>query len=238
MNNNIINQLVHYLTQGWQNPLPGMGQAAKQGEQNLYNTYWKQTPPNMSKLQGLQMLPTPTPSNVAGNGKWKVYGQLPNSQVTQAPPQMPTQAPKQVMGAQTQQMSPHDQQAIAIFQQYGISPQVGLSILQAEGGRIGTNNPGNINATDANPTGAYNYATPQAGLAGAAKTMRALLDKQGIKSNDPNVQLQGIESGGYAGDPKTWRQRSIATGGAGKQHPSWSSFVKATPQWNSFGGQQ
>lgn len=229
MNNNILQQLVHYLTSGWQNPLSGMGQTFQHTGKNLQNEYWGAPKPTV----------TPTPDNhITINSPWKVYPSLPAQQPTGAPTQMP-QMP-QVMAAQISQVPPYDQQAIAIFQQYGISPQVGLSILQAEGGRIGSNNPGNINATDSNPTGAYNYATPQAGLHGAAKTMRALLDKQGIKSNDPNVQLQGIEQGGYAGDPKTWRQRSISTGGAGKQYPSWSSFVKATPHWSKWeqGGTQ
>jgi hypothetical protein len=236
MNNNIIQQLVHFLTNGWQNPLPGMGKTFQQTGQNLQNTYWGQTPKPTA-------IPTPTP-HVTVNSPWQVVNtanlpkQMPTSMPT--PTQIPPQMPQQTLGAQTSQLSSYEQQAAAIFQQYGINPQVGLSILKAEGGRIGTNNPGNINATDSNPTGAYNYATPQAGLHGAAQTMRRLLDKQGIKSNDPNMQLQGIEQGGYAGDPKTWRQRSIATGGAGKQYPSWSSFVKATPVWNTWsqGGHQ
>lgn len=218
MNNNIITQLINYLTHGWQNPLPAMGQTANQTGQQLYNTFWGQPPAT----------PTPTPHQFI-NSPWKSYGQLPAT----LPSATPTSTPNsQVLGSQTV-----DQQRKAVFQKYGIAPAVAFGIGQAEGGRIGQNNQYNLNATDANPTGAYNYQSPQQGWEAAAQTMRHILDKQGVKTNDPNVQIEALEKGGYAGDPTTWKQRSLATGGAGKQYNRWSDFVKATNGWQRWVGQ-
>jgi hypothetical protein len=108
--------------------------------------------------------------------------------------------------------------------------QVISGIVQAEGGRIGKNNPANINATDSNPNGAYNYPSPEAGI----QALTDLLSKNPRYAkayalrNDPPAMVKAIQDAGYAGDPKTWRQRSIATGGAGKTFPTWADFVMAT----------
>jgi hypothetical protein len=137
----------------------------------------------------------------------------------------------------TPQLNEFERPTLPVFQQYGVSPAVAYGIAAAEGGRIGQHNIWNINATDSNPNGATNYGSVQQAAEGAARLISHMLQAKGINSTDPNVQLQAVEDAGYAGDPRTWRQRSASTGGAGKTYNSWSQFVKSTPAWQRWTSQ-
>ena len=46
--------------------------------------------------------------------------------------------------------------------------------------------------------------------------------------------LKGIRDAGFAGDPKTWKARSIAQKGAGQFFDTWDEFIRniqATRKW-------
>lgn len=170
----------------------------------------------------------------------------PTTAPTQRPTTMPTSQPA-ILGARSnpvvspQQPAPttdFEQATLPVFHQYGVSPAVAYGIAAAEGGKIGQNNIWNINATDSNPQGATNYGNVQQAAQGAAQLIQRMLQARGVASADPNVQLQAVEQSGYAGDPRTWQQRSASTGGAGRQFRSWSDFVKSTPAWRKWIGQQ
>ncbi len=171
----------------------------------------------------------------------------PTPQPTAMPTATPTPNPIQqiasniLKGAQTaisdlrpqqQAQTPQDpnQLVTPIFKQYGIAPQVALAVKQAEGGQ---RNAWDIGANDSNPNGAPVVTDPAAAATLAAKAMRKLLDAQHITSTDPNVQLNALEKH-YAGDPATWKKRSIEQGGAGKYFNSWADFVKATSNWKKY----
>lgn len=121
------------------------------------------------------------------------------------------------------------------FQKMGVHPAVAYGIAQAEGGRIGKNNIWNLNAVDSNPNLAYNYDSPEAAATDAAKLILKMMGVNGPISN-PSEAIEVIQNAGYAGDPKTWKQRSIDTGGAGINFDSWADFVRATQKYKKWGG--
>lgn len=120
-----------------------------------------------------------------------------------------------------------------ILSSYEIPLPVFYGMRDAEGGVIGSNNPMNIGAFDSNPTAAVNYPTPEEGIEAFARLISG--DKRYEKAyklrNNPEAMLQAIMDAGYAGDPKTWKQRSIDTKGAGSTYDTYSEFVKDTPGW-------
>lgn len=152
-------------------------------------------------------------------------------------PLQPTPTPTpEVLGAQTQEPRSLEELIIDVMNRNKIPAPVGLGIAHAEGGRIGDNNPFNINATDSNPGGATDYATPEAGVQGFADLINKnpRYQKATQLRDDPDAMLRAIQDAGYAGDPQTWRQRSIDTGGAGKTYPTWADFIKATRGFQDY----
>jgi hypothetical protein len=120
-----------------------------------------------------------------------------------------------------------------ILSQYQIPPSVFYGMRDAEGGKIGANNPMNIGAFDSNPQNAANYNSPEAGIEAFAKLIaqNPRYAEAYAQRNNPDVMLQAIMDAGYAGDPSTWKQRSASTGGAGKTYDTYAEFVKNTPGW-------
>lgn len=120
-----------------------------------------------------------------------------------------------------------EKMALPIVNEAGIHPAVAFGMANAEGGKIGSNNVYNINAVDSNPQAAHDYATPEDGV--RAFTTLISEDPRYSKAfaarKDATKMLREIEAAGYAGDPKTWKSRSKATGGAGKTYNKWSDFV-------------
>lgn len=127
-----------------------------------------------------------------------------------------------------------ESRTLPTFKQHKVHPSIAYGIASAEGGKIGDYNVWNMNATDANPQGAYNYDSYEAAATDAAKLMVKMIDKMEAQGATPEEQLVAIQNAGYAGDPKTWKQRSIDTGGAGIHYDSWSDFVKATKGWKKW----
>lgn len=132
--------------------------------------------------------------------------------------------------------------AMPILQKYGIPPEVAFGMRDAEGGKIGANNVYNIGAVDSKPTAAANYVSPQEGVEAYAKLLSGkyqlangqfdtrYLPAYELRSN-PVAMLRKIVELGYAGDPATWKQRSMATGGAGQYYDNYRDFVMDTPGW-------
>lgn len=120
-----------------------------------------------------------------------------------------------------------------ILAKYALPLPLFYGMRDAEGGVIGQNNVMNMNATDSNPSGAYDYPTPEAGIEDWARTIAESprYSKAYQVRQDPVAMLEQIALAGYAGDPKTWKQRSIAQGGAGKTYDTYPQFVMDTPGW-------
>lgn len=193
-------------------------------------------PPVAPQQQGVmgamaQRFATPQPTTPA-----------PTAQPLLQPSPTPTThwyTPEEAGAVPTPELNQLEQSTLDIFKKHGINPAVAYGIAQAEGGKIGNHNVWNINATDSNPNGAFDYGSHQQAAEGAAQLIRSMLDKQGVKGNDPVAQIKAIEASGYAGDPKTWQHRSASTGGAGKNGvKNWSDFVKSTNAWKKWADQQ
>ena len=143
---------------------------------------------------------------------------------------------------------PTDYEALTMqtFDNHQIPREVAFGIAGAENGRI---NKFNIGAVDSNPGAAKVYDSNLAAATSAAKMLSGKANsefygnrKRGkndfkkayeLKS-DPIAMLKAIEAAGFAGDPLTWKDRSIATGGAGKYYDSWSDFIMNTPAWKKW----
>lgn len=177
--------------------------------------------PNLPHFQ----MPNLAPQHVMARGNYV----SPLPRYTPTPTATPTPAPMP-------NMNELERRTLPTFQQYGIHPAVAFGTAQAEGGRIGTNNKWNINAIDSNPGLAYDYPSLEAAATSAAQLMQNLINKYHGGST-PEGQLRALVTH-FAGDPATWKQRSIATGGAGKYFDSWDQFVKATnayKKWMNYG---
>jgi hypothetical protein len=127
-----------------------------------------------------------------------------------------------------------ERRTIQTFDNHKIPRSVAYGMAQAEGGVIGNNNKWNINAVDSNPNLATDFPSVEAAATSAAKLMQSMIVKKGAINKKPDEQLKAIEDAGYAGDPKTWKQRSASTGGAGKYYNSWGEFVKNTPAYRKW----
>jgi hypothetical protein len=163
---------------------------------------------------------------------------------------VPVPSPRAAMPTIPSSLSEIEQRTLPTFQQYGIPPAVAYGIAGAEGGKIGSNNIYNLGAYDSNPQNAFHYDSPEAAATASAKLLSGryelgtpgsgkfdtrYLDAYKL-SNDPVATLHAIYQAGYAGDPKTWKARSIATGGAGKYFDDWDEFVRSTPAWKKWFG--
>jgi hypothetical protein len=140
------------------------------------------------------------------------------------------------------------------FKNYEIPPQVAYGIATGEGGKIGSNNLYNIGAHDSNPDNAVNYDSQEQAATAAAKLLSGTFRKDDPvngpldtryldawnKRQIPVEMLRAIEEAGYAGDPKTWKQRSIEQGkksgvrGAGEIYDKWSNYIMDTEGWNRW----
>lgn len=129
-----------------------------------------------------------------------------------------------------------EKNTLPIFNKYQIPPAVAYGMRDAEGGNIGSNNAWNINATDSNPQGAYNYDSPEAGAEAYARLIAKdpLYAKAYAARNNPDKMLEEIANAGYAGDPATWKQRSASTGGAGKHFDKYVDFIKGTNGYKRY----
>ncbi len=169
--------------------------------------------------------------------------------------QLEQQRPRAVLGAQTPEVPPvlpeptpdiepeptptpttFEQLVTDVMSRNQIPAPVGLGIAQAEGGRIGSNNPFNINAVDSNPDAAFDYPTPEAGVQAFADLITKNPRYAGALQHrdNPDQMIEAIQNAGYAGDPKTWKQRSMSTGGAGKNFDQWADFVRSTKGYGRY----
>lgn len=129
-----------------------------------------------------------------------------------------------------------EKKALPILSKYQIPAAVAFGMRDAEGGKIGSHNVFNINAVDSNPSAAFNYNSPEAGIEAYAKLIAEdpRYSKAYAKRNDPDAMIEEITNAGYAGDPRTWKKRSVSTGGAGKMFDSYADFVRNTPGFNRY----
>lgn len=145
-------------------------------------------------------------------------------------------------------LTPMEKATMETFKQYGIPWQVAYGIAGGENGHI---NHFNLGAVDSNPNAAVPFASALHEATAAARFLSGQADtsfygnkaagKQAFlnaysKRQDPAAMLQAVRDAGYAGDPVTWKQRSIDAGGAGRDFDTWDSFIKATPAWKKWDG--
>lgn len=211
--------------------LQAMGQIHDDPRQKKGFTYTGLLKPTIAPKQSFTMIskgasPSPSPSSSPS----------PTPSPTKMP--LPTATPTFSPGS-------FEQIAAPILKKYGIPLEVGFGMRDAEGGKIGAHNVYNIGAVDSNPTNAANYISPEQGveayaklLSGKYKLANGQYDTRYIPAynlrNNPEEMLKLIMQLGYAGDPKTWKQRSIDTGGAGKIYDSYAQFVMNTPGWKKY----
>lgn len=151
----------------------------------------------------------------------------------QAPVPSPTLAPD---------ATDFEKTALPILNQYGIPPSVAFGMRDAEGGKIGANNVFNINAVDSNPDAATNFATPEEGVRAFAQllTTNPRYSQAYQDRGDIRKMIEDIQNAGFAGDPSTWRQRSIQQArqmgkqGAGELYKNYAQFVQNTPGWQKY----
>lgn len=142
-------------------------------------------------------------------------------------------------------MTSYEQLTAPTFDKYGVPRAVAFGMGDAEGGKI---NRFNIGATDSNPQNAVRYPDELSEATGAAKMLSGKAEstfygngergrqqfEDAMKQNTLDEIMAAIRDAGYAGDPATWKQRSIDTGGAGKYYDTWDEFVKATRGYKKF----
>jgi len=146
----------------------------------------------------------------------------------------------------TPQTDSFEARTLPTFDKYKIPREVAYGIAAAENGKI---NKFNIGAVDSNPQNAVKYQDVESAATSAAKLLSGTAEdtfygngakgkeafrKAYMMKGDPIAMLKAIQDAGYAGDPKTWKARSIATGGAGKHFNSWSEFVRQTPAYKKW----
>jgi len=172
--------------------------------------------------------PTPTPSR-------------PSPTPTPSPRPKPTRIPTPV----PKKLNDYERLTLETFRKLGIPEEVAYGIAAAENGY---NNRFNLGAVDSNPSAAP-IQPDLANATAAAKFLsgRLPVDEYGngalgkkafeeayTKRDNPIDYLLAIMNAGFAGDPATWKERSIATGGAGQHYDTWDEFVRATPAWKKW----
>lgn len=142
-------------------------------------------------------------------------------------------------------MTQYEKDTLPTVQKWGVPPPVFYGIRNAEGGKI---NGFNLGAVDSNPGNAMTFDNILAEATAAARVLSgnatpitypnreqgAQNFQNAVKQRTPEEVIRAIQDAGYAGDPATWRARSIASGGAGINFPTWSDFVMATPGWRRW----
>jgi len=147
----------------------------------------------------------------------------------------------------TQQPNPTNYEDLTLetFNNYGIPPQVAYALAAGENG---PRNRFNIGAHDGNPqnapvwddlTSATKSAKMLSGTAnsefyGAGEKGKQAFANAYALREDPEEMLAGIRDAGFAGDPATWKARSIAQNGAGKNFDTWDEFIMNTPAWRRW----
>jgi len=142
-------------------------------------------------------------------------------------------------------MTDYENKTVETYDQYEIPREVIYGMIQAEGGRIGSNNVLNIGAYDSDPSKAINYDSQEKSATASAKLLSGTFRKESGKiddrykeawenRDDPVKMIKLIEQSGFAGDPKTWKERSANSGGAGLTYDSWSEFVMDTEAWHKW----
>lgn len=163
----------------------------------------------------------------------------PSPTITPSPTPTPTPAPN--FG----EMTEFEKLTADTFDKYKVPRAVAFGIAAAEGGK---RNKFNIGAVDANPGRApvwddLETATKAAKLLsgtanpefyGNGEVGKLAYGKAYEQRASPSAMLKLIEEAGYAGDPRTWKARSKASGGAGNIYSSWSDFIMDTPAWKKW----
>lgn len=165
---------------------------------------------------------------------------FPSPTVTSTPTSTPTPTPMP-----TPVPDEYEKMTMETFDKYEIPRSVAYGIGKAEGG---VRNRFNIGAHDSNPTGApiwgeLETATKAAKMLsgtanpefyGAGEKGKKLFRKAFEQRANPEKMLELIRDAGYAGDPKTWKSRSLAEGGAGKYYDTWDEFVRDTDPYKKW----
>ena len=174
----------------------------------------------------------------------KYAGAAPTASPTAVPTQVPTVAPTAGVAPTASPTQPDTSDGYVvppnpvgeILAKYHIPDPIFYGMRQAEGGNIGKNNPMNLGAPDSAPQNAFNYDSPEAGIEAFARLIAT--DPRYAKAialnNNPKAMLEEIVRAGYAGDPSTWKQRSIEQGGAGKYFDTYQDFVMSLDGWRDY----
>jgi hypothetical protein len=142
-------------------------------------------------------------------------------------------------------MTDYERLTAETFDKYEIPRAVAFGMAGAENG---TRNRFNIGAWDSNPNNAMiqddlsNATSAAKMLSGQADTSfygngeagKQAYAKAYAQRKNAAKMLQMIRDAAFAGDPKTWKQRSIEQGGAGQFYDSWDEFIKNTPAWRKW----
>lgn len=150
-------------------------------------------------------------------------------------------------------MTKKEEATVETFDKYEIPREVIYGMSQAETGSgertVGSNNIINIGSYDKDPRGnTIHYKSLEEASTASAKLLSGVFTKANGKvdtrykeawenRDDPVKMLKLIEKAGFAGDPKTWKARSIdqdPKNGAGLYFDSWSDFVMATKGWKRW----
>lgn len=144
----------------------------------------------------------------------------------------------------TPEMTAYEKMTAPTFDQYKVPRAVAFGV---GAGENGSNNRFNIGAGDSRVALAPKWdeltaATKAAklfsgkanpGFYGNGETGRQQFEAAN-NLGTPSAVLHGIQQAGFAGDPNTWKARSVATGGAGTIYNSWEDFIMATPAWKKW----
>ena len=139
---------------------------------------------------------------------------------------------------------------VETFDNNQVPREVAFGIMQAEGGKI---NRFNLGATDKNPKGAIKFKDQASEATAAAQFLsgqapvtmygnrqkgKEAFAKAWSNRSDPVKMLEIIQNEGkYAGDPATWKKRSIEQdpkNGAGLYYDSWMDYIMHTSSWNRW----
>lgn len=204
------------------------------------------TPTPIQKQKTTQMYSRPIGPTYYGPVKAAQAQTRPIAQAVRPPVASPTPTA-------TPQYSPGSFEAIAsaVFKEYGIPLEVGFGQYAAEGRATGLgakrNNFYNIAAFDSNPNAAFSFTTPKEGVEAYAKFISGQYDRYASPAvkqkfaqaynlkDDPIAYIRAIEQAGYAGDPRTYQQRTTAINPqTGKKYSSYAEFVMNTPEWRKY----
>ena len=158
-------------------------------------------------------------------------------------PAIPTPTPTQTPNFG--EMTDYEKMTGDTYDQWKVPRAVAYGIRKAEGGRI---NGFNIGAVDSNPGRAKRFDSQLAEATTAAKMFSGKANPEFYGNGEagrvqfeeannlgtPSAVLHGIQQAGYAGDPKTWKARSAAAGGAGLNYNSWEDFIMDTDEWRKW----